>query len=114
MSLKRALATLPDDRESLRATREIVAFLDRHRGESLDAARIGSAVGVSDVRVESVLSALVNGLVVDCDGDPLHDRCTYAPDAVLNLEVRRFLQASNGFDAGLKRRVDRFRGSYGR
>ncbi len=114
MSLKRALAALPDDRDSIRATREVVSYLDRHRGELVDAARISGAVGLADARVEPVLGALQEGYVIECDGDARHDRCSYLPDAVLNLEVRHFLQASSDVDAGLKRRVDRFRGTFGR
>lgn len=114
MTLRRALATLSDDRDSVSAARDVVAYFDRHRGESLDPARIGPAIGMSGSRVEPVLKALASGLVISCDGDPLHDECTYSPDAVLNLEVRRFLKSSSGIDAGLQRRVDRFRGTYGR
>lgn len=114
MSLRRALLQLSDDRDTLTAAREVVAYFDRHQRESIDPVRIGSAIGMAQSRVEPVLKALVSALVVDCDGDPHADRCTYLPDAVLNLEVRRFLTASGGVGAGLQRRVDRFRGTYGR
>lgn len=114
MTLRRALARLSDDRDSVRAARDVVAYLDRHRGELLDPAKIGLAVGISGTRIEPVLAALFDGLVISCEGDPLHDRCTFAPDTVLSLEVRRFLKSSSGVDVGLQRRVDRFRGTYGR
>lgn len=114
MSLRRALATLPDDRDSVRATRDVVAYLERHQGESLDVVKISRATGVVGGRVEPVLSALSHALVIDCDGEPLNGHYRYTPDPVLSLEVRRFLKASGGVDAGLQRRVDRFRGHYGR
>lgn len=114
MSLRRALACLPDDRDSVTATRDIVAYLDRHQGESVDATGISRATGVSGGRIDPVLEALSQALVIDFDGEPLLSHYKYTPDPVLSLEVRRFLKASSGVDAGLQRRVDRFRGHYGR
>lgn len=114
MSLRRALLQLSDDRDTVTAARAVIAYFDRHQREPIDPQRIGSAIGVAQSRVETILRVLTAALVVDCDGDPLVDRCTYVPDAVLNLEVRRFLTASGGVGAGLQRRVDRFRGTYGR
>lgn len=114
MSLKRALIELPDDRDSVAATREVVAYFDRHQGENVDPGRISGAIGIAALRVAPVLTALAHAHVIDCDGDPLTECCSYHPDTVLNLEVRRFLKASGEVDLGLQRRVEKFRGTYGR
>lgn len=113
MSLRRALAALPDDRDTATATREIVALFNSHRGEALDPKRIARVTGLGEVRVSPVLRALSTASVVDCDGDSGGGECTYEPDGALDIEVRRFLRTSGAAGSGLQRRVDRFRGSYG-
>ncbi len=113
MSLRRALATLPDDLATRNSARSVVAYLQSHEGERFDVERIGRGTGVSLPRVESVLCALASGYVVDCDGDPRSTQCIFSPDPVLSLEVRRYLRVAGGSDARLQRGVDRFRGRYG-
>lgn len=113
MSLRRALSALPDDRETVTAAREVVAFLSLHPDESLDTERITHSTSLSSVRVEPVVCALAAALVIDCDGDPRLHEFTYHPDAVLSLEVRRFLKVAGGVESRLQRGVDRFRGRYG-
>lgn len=113
MSLRRALAAWPDDRESLAAARSVVTFLDRHKNEGFDAARIRGATGLSRVVVERLLSTLVEAIVIDCDGDARYDECTYVPDGVLEIEVRRFLKSSTGVQTGTRDRIDRYRNRFG-
>lgn len=113
MSLRRALAALPDDRETAAATREIVAFFNSHKGEAIGFRRLARVTGLGEVRVAPVLGALATAGVVDCDGDSDGRECTYAPDGALDIEVRRFLRVSEAAGSGLQRRVDRFRGSFG-
>jgi hypothetical protein len=113
MSLRRALAALPDDRDTATAIREVVAFFNGHRGEAVDPMRVARATGLGEVRVAPVLRALFTASVVDCDGDSGGGKCTYEPDGALDIEVRRFLRVSGAVGGGLQRRVDRFRGSYG-
>lgn len=112
MSLRRALSALPDDRDTVAAVREVVAFLSLHPGEPMDVERVTRSTGVSSVRVEPVMCALAEALVIDCDGDPRLHEFTYQPDAVLSLEVRRFLKVAGGVESRLHRGVDRFRGRY--
>lgn len=113
MSLRRALAALPDDRDTATATREIVAFFDSHKGETIDSRRLARVTGLGEVRIAPVLGALATASVVDCDGDSDCGECVYRPDGALDVEVRRFLRVSGAAGNGLQRRVDRFRGSFG-
>ena len=113
MSLRSALIALPDDRDTKAAVREVVAYLDLHRGEQLVASRIERATGVMASRVEGVLAALSLAKVVDCDGDPRTSECVFAPDGMLDLEVRRFLRSAGVQGTGAQRRVERYRGTYG-
>lgn len=113
MSLRRALAALPDDRDTVAATREVVAFFDSHKGEVIDFRRLARVTGLGEVRAAPVLQALAGASVVDCDGELDSRECTYAPDGALDIEVRRFLRVSGLAGDGLQRRVDRFRGSFG-
>ena len=113
MSLRKALAMLPDDVATRNSVRSVVSYLQSHEGERFDVERIGRGTGLAQPRVESVLSALASGYVVDCDGDPRFNSCIFSPDPVLSLEVRRYLRVAGGSDTRLQRGVDRFRGRYG-
>jgi len=113
VSLRKALAALPDDLATRTTVRSVVTFLQSHAGESFDARRISRGTGTSVQGVESVLCALAHGFVVDCDGDPRCSTCTFSPDAVLDLEVRRYLRGTGRDDTRLHRGIDRFRGRYG-
>jgi len=113
MSLRRALSALPDDRDTVATVRQVVAVFAGHPGESVDAERIVRSTGLSPMRVEPVLCALADTHVIDCDGDPRLHPCTYRPDAVLSLEVRRFMRVAGGVETRLQRGADRFRGRYG-
>lgn len=112
VGLRRAIAALPDDRDTVHAVRETVAFFAAHAGESLDAKRVGRATGLDQERLAGVLTALVDARVIDCDGDPVLGSLLFSPDAVLAMEVRRFLRTSPA-DARLQRGADRFRGARG-
>lgn len=109
MSLRKALGALPDDRETLATVREVVSFLHEHRSQSVQADRIARVTGLSEPRVTIVMKALADSFVIDCDGDPRLDPCTFEPDLVLTLEVERFLRSAEGSSARLQRGVDRFR-----
>lgn len=113
MSFRRAIEALSDDRETVMATREIVAFFQRHRGEAVERSRVARATGVPAGRVEAILGALAGAHVIDCDRDSSTADVTYNPDSVLELEVRRFLRVSDTVGSGLRRKADRFRGRFG-
>lgn len=113
MSLRRALAAWPDDRDSVAAARAVVSFIERNRGQRFDARRIERATGLGPDVVGGLLTALVDGVVLDCDGDPRQNECTYTPDGVLEIEVRRFLKSATGVETGTRERVDRYRNRFG-
>ena len=112
MSLRRALLVLSDDASTRAVVHGLIAFMDRHRNEPLDMARLSRATGLGIERIEPVVRTLVDALVVDCDGDPTSTTYTFAPDTVLELEVRRFLRSGDGNDR-LHRSIDRYRGRFG-
>jgi hypothetical protein len=113
MSLRTALASLPDDRPTACVTREVVAFFSAHAHTPISVGRVARATGVSDDRVEPVMGALCSEGVLHCDGDfRLHD-CSFDPDRVLALEVERFLRASGSPSVKLQASVGRFRNRLG-
>jgi hypothetical protein len=112
VSLRRAMMALPDDAATRHALHGVIAFMDGHVGEQLDAPRVARATGLGRDRVEPVMKALADALVVDCDGNPLEAGCVFAPDSVLSLEVNRFLRTGGG-EARLHRSIDRYRGRFG-
>lgn len=114
MSLRTALADLPDDRGTVHATREIVACLAMHVGEPMAATRISRSTGLDMSRVLPVLQALARSLVIDCDGDPSLGPCTFAPDAVLQLEVERYLRSRGSDTTRIQESLGRFRSRLGR
>ena len=114
MSLRTALTSLPDDRDSVRAAREVLACFSSHRGEALPPARVARIAGFARERSDPVLRALADALVIDCDGDPTSFPCTFAPDSVLALEVERFLRKGDPGTARLQSSTGKFRQRYGR
>ena len=114
MSLRTAMTSLSDDRESVRAVREVVACFSTHRGEPLGPERVARIVGFSRERTDPVLRALASALVINCDGDPSSFPCTFTPDSVLALEVERFLRQGDPDTERLQSNIDRFRRRTGR
>jgi len=112
MSLRKALVALPDDRGTLSVIHGVITYLDRHPDEPFDLPVITRRTGFDDDRIGPVICALAEAFVIDCDGDPRSTSCTYKPDSVLAMEVRRFLRTSGGVDIRLQRGVDRFRGRH--
>lgn len=113
MSLRAALDALPDDRDTVAAAREVVAFLGEHPDEPIQPDRITRATGVSRRRVDAITAALAHGYVVDCGGDSVGSTYTFHPTPMLALEVRRFLRVSTGQESRLRRGTQRFRDRYG-
>lgn len=113
MSLRRALAALPDDRETALAAREIIAFLSEHSDEALTDSRVVRATGIPEPRVREILDIFCRTFVVDCLGDPPEQTYRMSSSPVLALEVRRFVRSGAGSEARLKRGTEKFRGRYG-
>jgi hypothetical protein len=114
LSLRTALAELPDDRATAHAAREIIAYFAIHVGEPLLAARIGRSTGLEEDRVFPVLAALAKAGVIDCDGDPTLKPCTFEPDVVHGLEVDRYLRSGGSDAARLQSSLGKFRSRLGR
>ena len=114
MSLRTALAELPDDRAAVHAAHEVLECFAMHVGEPLPAARISRSTGLDLSRVLPVLGALVKSVVIDCDGDPSFGSCTFEPDAVLKLEVERYLRQGGSETARMQSSIGRFRSRLGR
>jgi hypothetical protein len=114
VSLRTALAALPDDRGTVHAAHEIVAYMALHVGEAMPASRISRSTGLELSRVEPVLEALARFVVIDCDGDAGLSSCTFEPDAVLRLEVERYLRSGGSDTARLQSSLGKFRSRLGR
>ena len=114
MSLRTALAALPDDRDTAAAVREIVTYFAAHPRTPIEPDRLVQATSLSSVRVEPVLRALASGRVLHCAGDPRLAPCDFEPDHVLALEVERYLRTAGITNVRLQSSVGRFRQQYGR
>ena len=113
MSLRTALATLPDDRNTAAVIREVVAFFSAHPHTGISMERVVKATAIAYERVEPVVCALCSASVLHCDGDArLHD-CSFDPDHVLTLEIERFLRTSGAPNMRLQASVGRYRNRFG-
>jgi len=113
MSLRTALASLPDDRGTACAVREIVTYFSAHPHTPFPEDRVVRATGLDTHRIEPVLKALCVAGVLHCDGDPCLHSVSFDPDRVLALEVERFLRVSGTPDAKLQASVGRYRNRLG-
>lgn len=113
MSLRRALLSLPDDRDTRGDLRRIIGFLDLHRDETVECDEVSKRAQLTEARTRTLLDALSAARVVDCHVESGRCRCRFEPDAVLDLEIRRFLRTQSGAEAQLQRGVGRFRDRFG-
>jgi len=114
MSLRTALAVLPDDRATVHAAREVLACFAMHVGEPLPADRISRSTGLDISRVLPILEALTKSVVIDCDSDPSLSSCTFEPSAVLKLEVDRYLRQGGSETTRMQSSIGKFRSRLGR
>ena len=113
MSLRTALASLPDDRTTATAVREVVAFYAAHEHTPLDPNRVSRATSISPDRVVYVVKALCSAGVLHCDGNPDLRGTTFDPDSVLSMEVDRFLRTGGASNARLQAGVGRYMNRFG-
>jgi hypothetical protein len=113
MSLRTALASLPDDRTTASAVREVVAFYAAHEHTPMDLCRISRATSISADRVGAVVEALCSEGVLHCDGDPHLKGSSFDPDRVLSMEVDRFLRTAAAPNARLQAGVGRYMNRFG-
>lgn len=109
MSLYTALERLPRDRETESTVREVLELMRRHKGESMGAADVARRVQQPENRISVILSKLADGCVVHArDG---HFR--YEQDALVDLEVQRFLKRAEHHTQLVQNNVAKFRERYG-
>jgi hypothetical protein len=113
MSLRTALAALPDDRSTASAVHEVISFFSAHQGDVVAEDRVSRATGLSRDRVELVLRSLCVAGVLHCDGDPRLTSVSFDPDRILELEVERFLRVAVKPDSRLQASVGKFRNRLG-
>ena len=111
MSLRSALETLPSDRTTLAAVREIVELFFRHPGEWIATSRIVDITEVPAETTRRVLRVLDGSFVLDSDDDTGAFR--YERDPVLDLEIRRYLHSVDTHSDMLRSNVEQFRRRYG-
>ena len=113
MSLRKALHALPDDRGSVHAAREVIACFATHVGEPLPAARVGRSTGLDVDRVVPVLEALARVARDRLRRQSEPGSCTFKPDAVLQLEVERYLRSGSSDTARRQSSLGKFRSRLG-
>ena len=113
VSLRTALAKLPDDRMTANAVHEVIAFFAAHACTPLDPARISRATSLPSDRVVAVVKVLCSAGVLHCDGDPDLKGSTFDPDGVLSMEVDRFLRSGGATNARLQAGVGRYMNRFG-
>ena len=113
MSLRTALAALPDDRNTAIAVREVVAFFAAHQKEPMDLDRVSRATSLGSGRVETVAQALCSAGVLHCDGDPRLKDVSFEPDHILAMEVDRFLRTSGLSTSRFQASVGKYRNRFG-
>lgn len=113
MSLRTALASLPDDRTTAIAVREVVAFFAAHTSTPIDIERVTRATGLSEDRVQGVLQALCSASVLHCDGEPRLKGVNFDPDRVLAMEVDRFLRRTNAPATRVQASVGKYLNRFG-
>ena len=112
MSLRKALAALPDDRATISAAREVLRFFSTHPDEFVDDERVVRATRVTHTQAGLILKVLADARVLDCGGSGGLDH-RYAPDTLLALEMKRYLQLGSTPSSTRQQSTDRFRSRYG-
>ena len=114
MSLRTALASLPDDRATAHAVYEVLACFATHSDEPMTVARVSRATCLDLDRVVPVFEALAAARVVDCDGDPGSAACLFHPDTVLSLEISRYLRSGSPGSNRMQTNLGKYRSRLGR
>jgi hypothetical protein len=111
MSLRTALETLPSDRMSRYAVREIVTFFSRHPDEWLSVEYVSRVTEVPQDDAHRVIDALTSAFVLDSDDDSGEYR--YVRDALLELEIKRYLRRADTHTQLQRDNLEEFRRRFG-
>lgn len=111
MTLKRALETLPHDRATDAALRDVLRMFKGHAGEWMESTRACRIIEEHHCICRSILDALVGAFVLDFDGDT--GRYRMPTDRFLFLEIDGFLRVAGAQNENLQANVARFRHMYG-
>ena len=107
MGLGSALTRLHADRAVDSAVRDVLLLFHDHPRQRMPAEDVAGRTGRQETLVASILRTLAETFVLDCDGDPPSYR--YVPDAVLELDIRRYLDRVEHAHGRLQDNVARFR-----
>ncbi|GAB4281454.1 MAG: hypothetical protein Kow0056_16840 [Coriobacteriia bacterium] len=109
MSLRSALERLPHDSRSEALVREVLGLLRRNRDRWLSVEQVRSRVSRSE-GLDLLLEVLTREHVLASD-ESLHD-VMLADDAVVRIEVDRYLRRASHQDRRVQSNVERFRQRY--
>ncbi|MDO8964498.1 MAG: hypothetical protein Q7W30_08425 [Coriobacteriia bacterium] len=109
MSLQRALERLPGDRGTEAAIREVLELMRIHVRESLSAPEVARRLERPEPTISVILSTLADGYVLRTE-DALY---RYEPDALVDLDVQRYLRRVATHSAHVQQNVAKFRDRYG-
>ncbi len=112
MGLAAALDSLPNDRATQQAVREVLLALSRHPDQAVSARRVADLSGESEGLSRRVLDAFARCRVVTRDEEP--DTFRYSPDRLTALDVDRFVRRVDARTGMLQDNVERFRERFGR
>ena len=107
MGLSMALARLQADRTLDGVVRDVLLVFKHHPGVSFTAAEVARRSSRPRAVIEPILLTLARNFVLDFQSDPPGYR--YVPDALLELDVQRYLQRVSAVTGRLQDNVARFR-----
>lgn len=107
MGLSAALMRLQADRALDGVVRDVLVVFTRHSGVSFTTAEVARRSGHPVWTVEPILLTLARNFVLDFQSDPPGYR--YVPDALLEIDVERYLRRVNVSTGRLQDNVARFR-----
>jgi hypothetical protein len=111
VGLTQAMNLIADDRQTQSVTREILSVFLAAPDTWMTTEDIRRRCFYPEDIVASVLTALAAGRVLDFE--PASGAYCYQKDAVLDLEVRRFIRRADGHERLVRTNVDRFRQRHG-
>ncbi|MDH4139708.1 MAG: hypothetical protein OEV43_03970 [Coriobacteriia bacterium] len=111
MSLKRALESLPADRETSSTVRDILTMFRRHPDAWMSCRHVANIVDRSVETSRGILAVLAESGVLDFDS--AESKYRYEQDTLLNIEIDRFVRRVDSHAGAVQSNVERFRQRYG-